>query len=132
MKKAATHQGNDSSSLRTEKSIKLKRQTQKEKVLEAFINEGNTGFYQIEAYQTFQVTCLHSYISNLEKQGVRFNRKWIAHKNIDGGQTPFMRYWIADDESLKKAISIVNFLRAKRGMHPIPPSDYFNLPNKAA
>ena len=123
MKKAATHQGNDSSSLRTEKSIKLKRQTQKEKVLKVFTTEGNTGFYQIEAYQTFQVTCLHSYISNLEKQGVRFNRKWIAHKNIDGGQTPFMRYWIADDESLKKAISIVNFLRAKRRSINLTPND---------
>lgn len=121
MKKAATKTGNDSYSLDMKKtsSNKPSKQKVKEKALEAFLRAGLSGYYQIEAYPAFQVTCLHTYISNFQKQGIKFNRKRIAHLNSDGGHTMFMCYWLADQEAYNKALSTVNFMRSQRGVEPL-------------
>jgi hypothetical protein len=115
MNKAAAKSNNDSTSLDTNKSTKIKPITQKEKVLTYFVRAGNYGYYQIEAYKVFQVTCLHSYISNLEKQGLKFNRKLIQHINSAGGKTHFMRYWIANEQAHQRAVKMIKLSRSQRG-----------------
>jgi hypothetical protein len=105
-------------------NIEPPKQKVKEKALEAYLRAGRQGFYQIPAYNTFQVTCLHSYISNFEKQGIMFDRKRITHVNSSGGTTPFMNYWLADEDAYKKALTMVNLLRSQRSLEPledIPP-----------
>ena len=118
MKKAAAITDNDLFSTDIEKTSKNTRITQIERVTESFIFAGSKGFYQIEAYTSFQVTCLHSYISNLERNGIKFNRIWISHKNSSGYYTPFKRYWIADEQSFNNAVQLLNVQRAKRGLAP--------------
>jgi hypothetical protein len=100
-------------------NIEPPKQKVKEKALEAFLRSGINGFYQIPAYNTFQVTCLHSYISNFKKQGIMFDRKRITHVNSVGSNTFFMRYWIADEDAYEKALDMVNFLRSQRGLEPL-------------
>jgi hypothetical protein len=131
MKKAATQSNDNSLSLRNEKIISIKppKQKVKEKALEAFLRAGRHGFYQISAYSTFQVTCLHTYISNFEKQGILFDRKRITHLNSGGGETSFTRYWLADQDAFNKALKMVNLLRSQRGLEPledIPPYPTFS------
>jgi hypothetical protein len=126
MKKATTQKNVDSFSLDTKKTISIKpaKQKVKEKALEAFLRAGRHGFYQIPAYNTFQVTCLHTYISNFEKQGILFDRERITHINSGSGNTSFTRYWLADEDAYDKASDMVNFLRLQRGLEPlndIPP-----------
>ena len=77
MNTAASPTKSHSTSLDTKNntSNKLPKQKVKEKALEAFLRAGSYGFYQIPAYKIFQVTCLHTYISNFEKQGIKFARK---------------------------------------------------------
>jgi hypothetical protein len=120
-KKAATQSNDNSFSLRTEKTTNIEpsKQKVKEKALVAFLRVGRHGFYQIPAYNTFQVTCLHTYISNFEKQGIKFARQRISHLNSDGGTTPFMNYWLADEDAYNKALTIVNFLRSQRSLEPL-------------
>jgi hypothetical protein len=120
-KKAATQSNDNSISLRTEKTINIEppKQKVKEKALEAFLRAGRDGFYQIPAYNTFQVTCLHTYISNFEKQGIMFDRKRITHVNSGGCNTSFTRYWLADEDAYDKALDMVNFLRSQRGLEPL-------------
>jgi hypothetical protein len=100
-------------------NIEPPKQKVKEKALEAFLRAGRQGFYQIPAYNIFQVTCLHTYISNFEKQGILFDRKRITHLNSGGGETSFTRYWLADQDAYNKALKMVNFLRSKRGLEPL-------------
>jgi hypothetical protein len=100
-------------------NIEPPKQKVKEKALEAFLRAGRHGFYQIPAYNTFQVTCLHSYISNFKKQGIIFDRKRITHVNSGGSNTSFTRYWIADEDAYEKALDMVNFLRSQRGLEPL-------------
>ena len=121
MKKAAAKSNDNFFSLRTEKNTNIKppKQKVKEKALEAFLRSGRHGFYQIPAYKTFQVTCLHTYISNFEKQGIKFARKRISHLNSGGGETSFTRYWLADEHAYDKALDMVNFLRSQRGLEPL-------------
>jgi hypothetical protein len=121
MKKAATQSNDNSLSLRNEKIISIKppKQKVKEKALEAFLRAGRRGFYQIPAYRTFKVTCLHTYVSNFEKQGIKFARQRISHLNSDGGTTPFMNYWLADEDAYKKALTMVNLLRSHRSLEPL-------------
>jgi len=126
MNTAASPTKSHSTSLDTKNntSNKLPKQKVKEKALEAFLRAGSYGFYQIPAYKIFQVTCLHTYISNFEKQGIKFARKRISHLNFGGGETSFTRYWLADEDAYKKALTMVNFLRSQRGVEPlydIPP-----------
>ncbi|MFT6992552.1 MAG: hypothetical protein ACJASL_004552 [Paraglaciecola sp.] len=132
--KAATPKSNDSFSLDTKKniSVKLPKQKVKEKALEAFLRTGRHGFYQIPAYNTFQVTCLHTYISNFEKQGVLFDRERITHINSGGGNTSFTRYWLADEDAYDKALDMVNFLRSQRGLEPLNDIPPFVILNQAA
>ncbi|MGY8896535.1 MAG: hypothetical protein ACKVI8_00775 [Paraglaciecola sp.] len=120
MKKAATQPSNDSLSfsLDTKKISSNKRKTQKEKTLEAFIKAGQDGFYQIPAYSAFQTTCLHTVVSNFQKEGIMFARKSVAHRNSDGGVTTFTQYWLQDDEAILRALTMLNHLRAKRGLTP--------------
>lgn len=131
MNKAATQTSDDSTSLDTKKStsIELPKQKVKEKALEAILRAGKRGFYQIPAYKAFSVTCLHTYISNFEKQGIMFDRERITHLNSDGGNTQFMRYWLADEDAYNKALAMVNFLRSQRGVEPlrgIPPYSIYS------
>jgi hypothetical protein len=121
MKKAATQSNDNSFSLRTEKTINIEppKQKVKEKALEAFLRAGRHCFYQIPAYNTFQVTCLHTYISNFKKQGIMFDRKRITHVNSGGSSTSFTRYWIADENAYDKALDMVNLLRSQRGLEPL-------------
>jgi hypothetical protein len=133
MKKAAAKSNDNSFSLRTENNTNIEppKQKVKEKALEAFLRAGRHGFYQIPAYNTFQVTCLHTYISNFEKQGIMFDRKRITHVNSGGGNTSFTRYWLADEHAYDKALDMVNFLRSQRGLealNDIPP--YAHLANQ--
>jgi hypothetical protein len=110
-------------------NIEPPKQKVKEKALEAFLRSGRHGFYQISAYSTFQVTCLHTYISNFEKQGILFDRKRITHLNSGGGETSFTRYWLADQDAYNKALKMVNLLRSQRGLEPledIPPYPTFS------
>jgi hypothetical protein len=100
-------------------NIEPPKQKVKEKALEAFLRAGRHGFYQIPAYNTFQVTCLHTYISNFEKQGIMFDRKRITHVNSVGGNTSFTRYWLSDEYAYEKALDMVNFLRSQRGLEPL-------------
>jgi hypothetical protein len=100
-------------------NIEPPKQKVKEKALEAFLRSGRHGFYQIPAYNTFQVTCLHTYISNFKKQGIMFDRKRITHVNSVGSSTSFTRYWIADEDAYEKALDMVNFLRSQRGLEPL-------------
>jgi hypothetical protein len=100
-------------------NIEPPKQKVKEKALEAFLRSGRHGFYQIPAYNTFQVTCLHTYISNFEKQGIMFDRKRITHVNSGGGNTSFTRYWLANEDAYDKALDMVNFLRSQRGLEPL-------------
>jgi type IV secretory pathway VirB9-like protein len=134
MKQAATQSNDNSFSLRTEKNIniKLPKQKVKEKALEAFLRSGRDGFYQILAYNTFQVTCLHTYISNFEKQGVLFDRERITHINAGGGNTSFTRYWLADQDAYDKALYMVNFLRSQRGLDPLNDIPPYTILNPAA
>jgi hypothetical protein len=118
MKKAATQPSNDSLSLDTKKISSNKRKTQKEKTLEAFLKAGQDGFYQIQAYSAFQTTCLHTVVSNFQKEGIMFARKSVAHRNSDGGETTFTLYWLEDDEAILRALTKLNYLRAKRGLPP--------------
>ncbi|MFT6909873.1 MAG: hypothetical protein ACJAS1_006600 [Oleiphilaceae bacterium] len=120
-KKPATQPNDNSFSLRTEKTINIEppKQKVKEKALEAFLRAGRHGFYQIPAYNTFQVTCLHTYISNFEKQGIMFDRKRITHVNSGGSNTSFTRYWLADEYAYEKALDMVNFLRSHRSLEPL-------------
>jgi hypothetical protein len=127
----ATQNNDNSSSLQSKKPISVKPANQKvkEKALEAFLRAGRHGFYQIPAYKTFTVTCLHTYISNFEKKGLKFDRVRIKHLNLDGDYTPFMRYWLADESAYKLALSMVNEMRSKRGEEPlsdIPPYATFS------
>jgi hypothetical protein len=121
MSKATFQTKSHSTSLDTKKSIsiKLPKQKVKEKALEAFLRSGRHGFYQIPAYNTFQVTCLHTYVSNFEKQGILFDRERITHINSGGGNTSFARYWLADEDAYDKALGMVNFLRSQRGLEPL-------------
>jgi hypothetical protein len=100
-------------------NIEPLKQKVKEKALEAFLRAGRHGFYQIPAYSTFQVTCLHTYISNFEKQGIMFDRKRITHVNSGGSNTSFTRYWLADEYAYDKALDMVNFLRSQRSIEPL-------------
>jgi hypothetical protein len=120
-KKAATTSDDNSFSLHTKKTISIEppKQKVKEKALEAFLRVGRHGFYQISAYNTFQVTCLHTYISNFEKQGIMFDRKRITHVNSAGGNTSFTRYWLANECAYEKALDMVNFLRSQRSLAPL-------------
>lgn len=121
MNKAATNYSDDSISLSTKKisTKKTTKQSVNERVIEGFIRVGNAGFYQIEGYQHLKITCLHTYVSNLEKQGIKFDRKYIKHKNSDGGHTQFMRYWLADDDARKAALVRLSEMRVKRNAPPI-------------
>ncbi|MGO4894219.1 hypothetical protein [Flavobacterium sp. W21_SRS_FM6] len=118
MDKAVTQSSNDPISLDTKKVSSNKRKTQKEKTLEAFLLAGESGFYQITAYKTFQTTCLHTVVSNFQNEGIMFARKTIMHLNSDGGKTAFSLYWLADDEAILRAVDSLNHLRQKRGLPP--------------
>tara|TARA_R110002111_G_scaffold242821_1_gene304807 strand:- start:4725 stop:5123 length:399 start_codon:yes stop_codon:yes gene_type:complete len=118
MNKAATKTSNDPISLDTKKVSSNKRKTQKEKALEAFIQVGESGFYQIPAYKTFSTTCLHTVVSNFQKEGIMFARKTIMHRNSDGGETPFTLYWLKDEEAISKALDRINILRIQRSQPP--------------
>ena len=47
-----------------------------------------------------------------------FARKSVAHRNSDGGVTTFTQYWLQDDEAILRALTMLNHLRAKRGLTP--------------
>jgi hypothetical protein len=132
-KKAATQSNDNSFSLRNEKTINIEpaKQKVKEKALEAFLRAGRHGFYQIPAYKTFTITCLHTYISNFEKKGLEFDREWIKHLNTDGDYTPFMRYWLADESAYKLALSMVNEMRSNRGLQALNDMQPYTALNQA-
>lgn len=67
----------------------------------------NRSLVELEAFNLYGETCLHSTISMLyNKKGIRFHRKTEAHKHQHGGITYFTRYTIFD-EDVEKAKGLI-------------------------
>ena len=62
--------------------------------------------------------------------GITSARRSEPWTSRHGGKTHFTRYWLACPKQEVKAVVLLNKLRAKRGMYPIQPGEYFTLPNK--
>lgn len=74
--------------------------------LQHIFERDHLGLNQLEAFNAYGETCLHSTISTLSNNyGIRFKRKLEPHKHRNGGTTHFMRYWISDDDKALRLIS---------------------------
>lgn len=63
---------------------------------------------QLEAFNLYGETCLHSTISHFaNKQGLVFIRERVPHKHRNGGTVYFMRYTLSEN-SREKAQTIVD------------------------
>jgi len=133
MKNAAFQNLNDDTCLVTGKSIAKRPPYKLEISLLLFLRLGKEGMNQPEANRAYGETCLHTTVSTLQNDyGIGLFRRSEPWKHRYGGSTHFTRYWLADGKAEPLAISLLNKLRQKRGMYSIQPSDYYNLPNKAA
>ncbi|MDO6617440.1 hypothetical protein [Shewanella sp. 6_MG-2023] len=112
---------------------KIKTPSKQEAFLSALLAVGYAGLRQVECSNRegvkfpfnggsirFYSDCLHSDVSNLR------NNKGIALKGVpDPYQSPYghkasyLRYWLPNFNEAKKAVSLVNRLRKKRGEEPI-------------
>ncbi|MFW8589878.1 hypothetical protein ACOI22_03650 [Glaciecola sp. 2405UD65-10] len=130
---AATHNLDDSTDLNTGKSIAKRPPFKLEISLLLFLRLGKEGMNGPEAYQAYGESCLNTTVSTLQNErGICFCRRSEQWTHRHNGKTHFHRYWLADGKAELMAISLLNELRNKRGMYPIQPRDYYNLPNKAA
>lgn len=133
MRNAATPKLDDSTCLVTGKFIAKRPPFKLEITLLCFLQVGKAGLNQPEANRLYGESCLHTSVSSLQNiHGICLFRQSEPWQHRHGGKTHFTRYMLMDGIAEVKAIALLNKLRLKRGMYPIQPSEYFNLPNKAA
>jgi hypothetical protein len=103
----------------------------REITLLCFLRLGNIGMNQPEATEIYGDSCLNTSVSYLQnRNGITISRRLERWTHRHGGKTHFTRYWLACPKQEVKAVALLNKLRAKRGMYPIQPGEYFTLPNK--
>jgi hypothetical protein len=86
---------------------------------------------QPDAAELYGETCLHTSASDLQnRNNIALAKRSEPWSHRHGGKTHFTRYWLARPKQEVKAVSLLNKLRAKRGMYPVQFDDYFTLPNK--
>ena len=74
--------------------------------LKLMLSRDKTGLNQLEAFNVYGETCLHSTVSTLaNKYGIEFDREREPHKHRGGGTTHFMRYRIGSSEKALKLLA---------------------------
>ncbi len=74
--------------------------------LEHFLVLQSEGLNQLDAFDLYGETCLHSTVSMLANdRGIKFKRRREPHKHRGRGTTHFMRYWLNDNGQAVKMLS---------------------------
>ena len=101
----------------TDQIIKIKLPTKTELCLVEFIHRSSEGLIQLEAFNAYGESCLHTSVSTLcNTKGIKFARETQPHINRMGGKTYFTRYWLLDDQEIAKAKALVIQCQIKRGL----------------
>jgi hypothetical protein len=108
---------NDAICLITDKCTEKRPPFKQESALLFFLTCGAGGVIQPEATLCYRETCLHTTVSSLQnRHGIQFMRKYDPAAKY---RRPFMRYWIADEKSIRNAFNLLNKLRIRRNVPPI-------------
>ena len=97
-----------------------------------FLKQGPAGLNQPEAHRFYGESCLHTSVSSLKNKGVSL----IAFRDLDTirhfNQKPFNRYWLARDCDRRKAQSLLNHYRNKRGLDSLEFAPWHDTNKKSA
>tara|TARA_R110001583_G_scaffold126232_1_gene277818 strand:+ start:1141 stop:1536 length:396 start_codon:yes stop_codon:yes gene_type:complete len=131
MKKAAIQKLNNDSLLVTDESKAKRPPFKLEETLLCFFKFGTAGVIQPQAHNEYRESCLHTTVSELQnKHGIHIFRK--PDEPYSKYRRPFTRYWFADNEQARKAVNLINYFRAKRGLTPLLDLPAYPFQNMAA
>jgi hypothetical protein len=117
MKKAATQKSNDSISIDTKESTRIRPPFKIELCVDELTIRSIKGMNELEALQAYGETCLHTTISTLaNKHGLIINRRSEPHNHMRGGVTHFTRYSLVDELSKRKALDLLVHYQKRRGV----------------
>lgn len=109
-----------SANIKDQHNAKPKPQTKQEVSLKALLDAGKDGLNTLQARSIYGDTCLHSMVSDFRnKKGLVIFGKREIITNRAGAKSPFHRYWLTDESSVKSAKKLIDIWRIKRGALPL-------------
>lgn len=90
-----------------------KKKTVTQLVLEEFLSRGKQGMNTYDAFKLFNVTCLHTYISNFKRD---YNLIFTKVREKNGVKKPHVRYSLLTPSQVALAKNTVSYLDNKRGV----------------
>jgi hypothetical protein len=97
--------------------VSVKSPLKIELCLMELLKRGDRGLVELEAFQAYNETCLHTTISTLaNSKNLAFKREKESHIHQHRGEVYFTRYSLLNDEETNKALVLLNHYRSKRGL----------------
>ena len=132
MKDEATQTGSNTKS-DTSDNTATKQPRKIELALYWLLTKGANGLVQPEAHTLYRESALHTTISSLKhEKGIHCISKPDLETIVYQYQKPFHRYWLEADKDRVKAINLLNYYRAKRGLEKIYFPAWHESSDKAA
>jgi hypothetical protein len=99
------------------KYTKIRPSFKIELCIDELLYRGPKGMIELEAFQAYGETCLHTTISTLaDKHDQIIDRKTEPHMHRRGGITHFTRYSLTDELSIQKAKALLLHYMKLRGV----------------
>jgi hypothetical protein len=85
-------------------------------VLEGFLVRGEQGMNTYDAFYLFNVTCLHTYVSNFQKKhNLSFTKTPEIHTRINGEKRRHVNYSLFTPSQVVAAKVLLSYFDEKRG-----------------
>ena len=69
-----------------------------------FIERRETGLFELEAFNLYGDTCLHTTVSDLRKRGMEFRKEPQPHRHRNGGSVCFTRYFLTSQNAAESLL----------------------------